>query len=80
MTPAVPAWTLNSMVTGPDNLRKVRFNQRRLSYLELLAQMERNHPQNALRYAEFRRRHLRDPQETPGSISLAELIASGLPS
>ena len=68
------------MVTGPDNLRKVRSNQRKLSYLELLAQMERNHPQNALRYAEFRRRHLCDPQETPGSISLAELIASGLPS
>ena len=63
------------MVTGPDALRKVRSNQRKLSYLEFLSQMERNHPQNAARYAEFRRRHLADPREMPGSLSSSALLA-----
>lgn len=35
------------MVTGPDALRKVRLNQRKLTYLEFISQMERNHPENA---------------------------------
>jgi hypothetical protein len=68
------------MVTGPDALRKVRLNQRKLTYLEFLAQMERNHPQNAARYAEFRRRHLADPREMPGWLSLQGLIRSGFKS
>jgi|GEM_PF-1621420 len=61
------------MVTGPDALRKLRSSQRRLTYLEFLSQMERNHPQNAERYAEFRRRHLADPREMPGTLSSSVL-------
>lgn len=66
------------MVTGPDALRKVRLNQPKLTYLQLLAQMERNHPENATRYAEFRRRHSLNPHDTPGSISITALRAAGL--
>ncbi|WP_294225542.1 hypothetical protein [Prosthecobacter sp.] len=65
------------MVTGPDALRKVRLNQRKLSYLEFLAQMERNHPQNAKLYAEFRRRHSLNPLDKPGTISFSEMLAIG---
>jgi len=65
------------MVTGPDALRKVRLNQRKLSYLEVLSQMERNHPQNAARYAEFRRLHLLNPQNEPGTMSYMPTLVIG---
>lgn len=65
------------MVTGPDALRKVRLNQRKLSYLEFLAQMERNHPQNAARYAEFRRLHSLNPHDEPGTMSYMPKRAIG---
>lgn len=58
------------MTTGPDALRKVRLNQRKLSYLEFIDQMERNHPENAKLYAEFRRRHSLNRHDKPGTISL----------
>jgi hypothetical protein len=66
------------MVTGPDALRKVRLNQRNLTYLEFLSQMERNHPENAKLYAEFRRRHSLNPQDMPGTISLSAHLVSGV--
>lgn len=70
--------TVCLMVTGPDALRKVRLNQRKLTYLEFLSQMERNHPENAKLYAEFRHRHSLNPHDKPGTISLSAHLVSGV--
>ncbi len=66
------------MVTGPDALRKIRLSQRKLTYLEFLSQMERNHPENAELYAEFRRRHSLNPLDKPGTISLSAHLVRGV--